>query len=100
MNLNTQRYFQTGRVPNVGITAVQLYQSGSLQLRAGVWIKADSGNTANLFVGKENVTAWTNPATDGFPLQAGQSHLFTVDQLSGIFLRANLGSGNAWWYAA
>jgi len=97
MNLNVQRYFQTGRVPNVGTVAVQVFPS-SVQLRAGLWLKADSGNPNNLFIGQSNVTAWTNPTTDGYPLRPGEEHLFTVDNVSGVYVKANVGSGNLWFW--
>ena len=76
----------------VGTTAVQISQ-GTNQLEAGVQIVADAGNSGTVFVGvRPTITAGTADATDGFPLQAGESFLLPVSQESEIWMIATVAS--------
>lgn len=104
MNIHTARYFQTGRLDNIGnAAAVQLYPTSGnpLVFRQGLTIYAASGNSAVLFVGQANVTANGNANTDGFPLLPGTQFTFPLDGPSGVFLIAGgSGTNKAWWFGA
>ena len=41
-------------------------------MHARCWPQSSAGNTGTIYVGPSDVTAGTTPATDGWPLAAGE----------------------------
>lgn len=99
MNNRVAKYFQTGRVDNIGQTAIQVTAS-SVICRNGIAIYADSGNTGAIYVGGPGVTAFGASGTDGFPLRPLDRFNFDIDNASGLFMVSNQGTTNrVFWFA-
>lgn len=70
----------------IGTTVEQL-SSSTRELALGVQCLAAPGNTNTVYVGtKENLTAGSNDATDGFPLAAGSSILVPANSESEVYI--------------
>lgn len=70
--------FKTFSVSNVATGAGGEALDYDEPLWVGVSIKADTDNTGVVYVGGAGVTAGTADATDGYPLYAGESHVWYV----------------------
>ena len=74
----------TGAVSSIWTTAIQL--SSSQKTTSGVYIKADSTNTAPVYIGNSTVTRWTADATDWFPINASEWVFIEIDNPSLIYV--------------
>jgi len=92
MRIGLGKYFMTGKV-TMSATPVAVFPS-SLNLRGGLLIKPDSGNTGIIYVGDSGVTF-----NNGYPMQANQETFLRVDDVSGVFMIANVASQKAAWFA-
>lgn len=73
---------------SAGTTAAQL-STNDRELKGGVQLVADNGNTNIVYVGvRENITAGTDNALDGFPLTAGQAIFLPVTTESEVWIIA------------
>lgn len=62
-------------------------QGPSIAASFGVTVRADPDNTGTVYVGLDSgITAGTTDATDGFPLQAGQSITLPVANANQIWV--------------
>lgn len=93
MRLGLGRYFMTGCVTGLGSVPKAVWTSG-LNLRVGIKLEADSGNTGIVYVGDSGVNSIT-----GYPLRAAQESFFALDEASGVFLLANVASQKCFWFA-
>lgn len=57
----------------IGTTAGRVCGQTGVAARFGVVLRADPANTEPIYVGGSNVTAETEPTTDGMPLYPGES---------------------------
>ena len=86
---NVQNAFDHGSKDSIGTTAVQLSET-SIPANNGVLIKADKDNSGTVYVGNSGITAGnSNPTTDGFPLDAGETLFLEIDNANKIYLRAD-----------
>lgn len=70
-------------------TTVQQLSSNTRELKGGVQIVADNGNTNIVYVGvRSNLTAGTDNDLDGFPLTAGQAIFLPATTESEIYVIA------------
>ena len=81
--------FIAGAITNVSTAAAQIWAT-SVPLVIGVEIKALNANTGNVFLGDVNVTA--TGSTRGMELLGGQSFLMPVDQITRVYVVANVTS--------
>lgn len=72
---------------SIGTTATQLVTS-SVSLKFGIRVRADSANTAKIYVGNSDVTANTTSATDGYQLDAGDSIFIPVNNANIPYARS------------
>lgn len=72
---------------NVGVSVLQL--ESNVAIKVGVTIKAQSTNTDFVYVGGSNLI--TN-ATDGYPLEAGESIFVECSNINLIYARSNSGT--------
>jgi hypothetical protein len=63
-------------------------------LTKGVEIKAAAANTAEVYVGRSDLTTGGTAATDGFPLSAGERLFLPIDDLSKLYLRTGTATQN------
>ena len=66
----------------------------------GVTIKAARSNTADIHVGKSDVTADSTDATDGFPLSPGESLFLPVSNANLVYLIGGAANQKFFWVAA
>ncbi len=89
--------FRHGRKSGITTTAVQMETTGVLAGK-GVLIKAASGNTDDVYIGRSStVTADSSDTTDGFPLSANQALEIEVDEAGDVFLIAASGTQKVFW---
>lgn len=65
----------------------------------GVTVKAGSANTGIVYVGKSDVTAGTTDATDGFPLDAGESITLPLNNANLIYVIGSANNQKVYWIA-
>lgn len=94
MRIGLGKYFMTGCVTGIPVTGPRAVWTSGLNLRAGLYLKADSGNTGIVYIGDSGVSQIV-----GYPLQPGNSEFFRVDEASGVFLLANVTSQKCFWFA-
>jgi hypothetical protein len=89
--------FEHGSNRDVDTAAEQLPNQVA---KYGVTIKAARNNTANIYVGKSDVTADTTDATDGFELVPGESLFLPVSNANLIYVIAAAVNQKVFWVAA
>lgn len=87
----TASSFDHGRNSSVTTTASQVTTS-SIVAKFGIRIVAALANTDVIYVGNSDVTADSADATDGFPLQAGESMFLPVNNANIPYVRAASGT--------
>ena len=85
--------FEHGSKSSIGTVILQLSTSKILVGRS-VTITAASGNSGTVFIGKSDVTAGSDDATDGFPLDKGDAVEIFVDNVDDIFAVTASGPAN------
>lgn len=65
----------------------------------GVLLRADPANTGIIYIGNSDVTAGTTAATDGMPLQAGESLLLKVNNVNIPYAIASVANQVIYWLA-
>lgn len=66
-------------------TSAEQITASSVTAKRGWLLKADAGNSGIIYIGASDVTAGTTDATDGYPLSAGESEFFPVEDLSTLY---------------
>jgi hypothetical protein len=72
----------------VGTTAAAI-TSTAFACKRGVGLKAAPANTGTIYVGPADVTAGTTPATDGWPLAAGEEIFVPLDDPRSVYAIAS-----------
>lgn len=90
--------FHHGRVAAVGVSAVALGAAAD-RLAKGVQLRAGEANTALVYVGGPDVTAGSTPATDGFPLAAGEALFVPIDRIDKLYVVAEAADQDVYWFA-
>ena len=60
--------------------------------KRGVGLKADVNNSGTIYIGPSDVTAGSTPATDGWPLAAGEELFLPLDDPRAVFAVASAAS--------
>ncbi len=68
----------------VGTSAAQLLDR-DLGFKSGIILYASSANVANIWIGRESVTADADSNTGGFPLVPGSSVELPIAELNSVF---------------
>lgn len=96
--LETVDTFDTGSA-TVGGTAAALIDA-SVPCRHGVLLRADSTNTAGIWIGPVGVTAGTAAATDGFLLRPADPGVFLpISDVNLLFAIAGASSQKLYYFA-
>ena len=96
----TSTTLQTGSTASISTTAVQLVAAAAVTTkpRQGVKVKATAANTVTVYIGISTVTAGVAaPTTDGYPLAAGESEWFPVDNPALLYARTASGTVSVSW---
>ena len=80
--------FTTGRNADIDTTAETL-KPNEVALVFGILVKAHKDNAGIVYVGPKGVTADTEPATDGYPLYAGDAVFIEIDNLIKVYVIAS-----------
>jgi hypothetical protein len=88
--------FEHGAKSSIGTTALQL-TSAEFYCRRGLLIKAASGNSGTVYVGKSDVTTGSADATDGFPLAASEAVTIEVDDPRKVYVRGSASGQKVFW---
>lgn len=80
-------------------TAAGALTATSFSATKGVTVIADSTNTGIIYVGNSDVTAGTTAATDGFPIQAGESVTLEVNNPNLLYVIASVNNQIVYWVA-
>ena len=94
MRIGLGKYFMTGCVTGIGAANPIAVFPSSLNLRGGLKLKADSGNTGVVYIG---ASGWITQGL-GYPLRPGEFEQFPIDDVSGVFLLANTSSNKVFWF--
>ena len=78
-------------------TSAEQITSTSAAAKFGVLLKADRTNTGILYIGNSDVTAGTTAATDGIPLEAGESILLPVNNSNIPYAIASANNQVIYW---
>lgn len=89
--------FEHGSNRDVDTAAEQLPNQAA---KFGVTVKAARNNTANIYVGKSDVTADSTDATDGFELGPGESLFLPVNNANLIYVIGGAVNQKVFWVAA
>jgi hypothetical protein len=88
--------FDHGSNRDVDATAEQITTS-SITAKFGVLVRAAPGNSGVVYIGNSDVTAGTTDATDGMPLQAGESVLVKVDNANKVYAIGSAANQIVYW---
>lgn len=88
--------FEHGGNSNVGTSAEQIVIE-STPAAHGVLIRAHKDNTGTVYIGKSDVTAGSADATDGMPLQAGESLTLNVDNANKVYAIGSAAGQKLFW---
>lgn len=83
---------------DIDTTAEQI-TSTSFAAKFGVTVKAATGNTGTVYIGLSDVTAGTTAATDGFPLEPGESITLPVNNPNLLYAIASANNQKVFWSA-
>ncbi len=75
----------------VGTSAAAI-TSTAFACKRGVGLKADAANAGTIYIGPSDVTAGSTPATDGWPLAAGEELYLPLDDPRTVFAIASAAS--------
>lgn len=89
---------RTGKKATTGATAIQLTTT-SIPCQ-GMLVKAPASNGSTIWVGISTVTAGTADATDGFPLEPGESVGVPCRNANEIYIRGAAAALVAYWMAS
>lgn len=73
----------------VGTTAAAI-TSAPYACKRGVGVKASPSNAGVIYVGPSDVTAGSTPATDGWPLAAGEELFLPLDDPRAVYAIASV----------
>jgi hypothetical protein len=90
--------FYTGR--KVIIETATALTDSSVKCEAGVTVRAASGNSGYVYVGKSTVTKNSAESTDGYELAAGQSITIPVNNVNKVYAIASVNPQTVYWMAA
>lgn len=90
--------FGHGMNSDVDATAEQLTTT-SITAAHGVLVKAHRNNTGIVYVGNSDVTAETAAATDGLPLEAGETLFVEVNNPNKLYVIASAANQKVHWFA-
>jgi hypothetical protein len=76
---------------SVGTSAAAITAT-AFNCKRGVGLKADTGNAGTIYVGPSDVTAGSTPATDGWPLAAGEELFLPIDDPRSVHAIASAAS--------
>jgi len=96
-NTATTSTWDHGSNLDVDTSAEQLPSQAATK---GVTVKAAATNTAAVYVGKSDVTAGNTDATDGFPLEPGESITLPLTNANLIYVIAASNNQKIFWVAA
>lgn len=82
----------------IGTSTGQISTNSRL-LVFGILIKADVNNAGIVYIGNRNLTAGTAHATDGMPLEAGDSIFLEFDSLHKVYLKASAADQKVFYMA-
>ncbi len=82
----------------VGTSEIAIPNSAQA-LTQGVQIRAANANAGIIYVGGTNVTADSNPETDGFPILAGEGLFIPIDDMNKLKLIASMAGQKLFWFA-
>lgn len=88
--------FDHGSNLDIDTTAEQL-TTVSIPCKIGITIKADDDNTGDIYVGNSDVTAGTDPATDGYRLKPGDAIFLEVKNANQIYVIGSAANQKAWF---
>ena len=74
-------------------------QGPSIAAKFGVTVRAAPGNSGVVYVGSSDVTAGTTDATDGFPLQAGESITVPVANANQLYVIGGAANQIVYYFA-
>jgi len=86
---STSGVFTTGENSDID-TAAELLIAPTIKCVFGILVKADKENAGTIYIGPKGVTADTNDATDGFPLEAGEALFIEVDDSRLVYVIASV----------
>ena len=66
--------------------------------KIGILVKADDDNTGDIFIGNTDVTAGTDPLTDGMRLVPGDSIFFNVRNANDLYVIGSAVNQKAWYF--
>jgi hypothetical protein len=92
----TTTTFDHGLNSDIDATAEQIVTTSKPATR-GVIIKAHKDNTGTVFVGNSDVTANGTDATDGFPLEAGESVTVEASNANLVYVIGSAANQKAYW---
>ena len=95
---STSGVFTTGQNTDIDAAAERL-KDISVPCVFGVLVTAHKDNAGIVYVGPKGVTAETNAATDGIPLEAKDSVFIEIDDLSKVYVIASIADQKAFYLA-
>jgi len=95
---DTQSSFDHGSNLDIDASAEQI-TSTSFTAKRGVVLRAPSANTGIIYVGNSDVTAGTTAATDGIPLEPGESLFIEIDNPNKLYGIADVANQKIFWSA-
>lgn len=95
---DTQSSFDHGSNLDIDASAEQI-TSTSFSAKRGVTLRAPSTNTGILYIGNSDVTAGTTAATDGIPLEPGDSLFVEIDNPNKLYAIADTVNQKIFWSA-
>lgn len=94
--IGSDAVFDHGSNSDVDAAAEQL-TTLDIGAAKGVLIKASFNNSGTVYVGKSDVTAATNDATDGMELGPGESVTIPVDNANKVYIIASVANQRVFW---
>lgn len=88
--------FDHGSNLDIDAAAEQLTTT-SIPCKVGILIKADDDNAGSIYIGNSDVTAGTDPDTDGMRLKAGDTLFFPVKNANQVYAIASVANQKAWF---
>lgn len=86
----------TGSKSSIGTSAVQI-SSTSVVASSGITIRSALANSATIYIGPSGVTANTAAATDGIPLNPGESISMPLNNLNLLYVIATATGQEIFW---
>jgi hypothetical protein len=86
----------TGSKSSIGTSAVQI-STTSVVASSGVTLRSSLSNNATIYIGPSTVTAGTAAATDGIPLNPGESITMPLNNLNLLYAIATATGQEIFW---